>query len=417
MRTFKYIGLVVLAIIIWTAFIGYGTMDGFLLRSITSEDTSEAFIEAAQEKIEEDFVGNFAMMLIEDGEVAKTHFYSVDQPVNENTVFPVASISKWVTSFGIMKLVEQGKLDLDKPVDDYLTRWQLPESDFDNNKVTIRKLLSHSSGLVDDLGYNGFEPNEKVQTIEESLTKASDTDYSDGVAIVGYEPGSQYMYSGAGYTILQLLIEEITDLSFQEYMTKVVFQPLQMNNSTFVISEKPNLKLAPIYKNDGTTRPMNTFTALAAASLFTTTADLSKFVQASVSSNPVLRAETIATMIEPETFINEMGVYGLGPHLYSQNATDSKVIGHDGSGNDAINTAARIDLMSKDGIIILETGSYDIASSLADEWLFWKAGIADYVVIQRNKTFLFLLLGIGVIVIIGISIFIFKRNNRKRRLV
>ena len=162
---------------------------------------------------------------------------------------------------------------------------------------------------------------------------------------------------------------------------------------------------------------MNTFTALAAASLFTTTADLSKFVQASVSSNPVLRAETIATMTEAETFINEMGVYGLGPHLYSQNATDSRVIGHDGSGNDAINTAARIDLMSKDGIIILETGSYNIASSLADEWLFWKAGIADYVVIQRNKTFLFLLLGIGVIVIIGISIFIFKRNNRKRRLV
>ena len=68
-----------------------------------------------------------------------------------------------------MKLVEQGQLDLDKPIDDYLTRWHLPESEFDNRKVTIRRLLSHSAGLVDDLGYNGFGPIETIQTLEESL--------------------------------------------------------------------------------------------------------------------------------------------------------------------------------------------------------------------------------------------------------
>jgi len=207
MRTFKHIAFIFLAILIWTAFIGYGFIDGFLVRPIISEDTSEAFIQATKEKINEEFVGNFAMVLIENGKISKDFFYSIDQPVNKNTVFPVASISKWVTSFGVLKLVEQGKLDLDKPVDDYLTRWHLPESEFDNKKVTVRKLLSHSSGLIDDLGYDGFTPNETVQTIEESLTKASDTEYSYGVAKVGYEPGSEYMYSGAGYTLLQLLTD------------------------------------------------------------------------------------------------------------------------------------------------------------------------------------------------------------------
>ncbi len=185
MRIFKRITLVFLAILIWTAFIGYGFIDGFLLRPITSEDTSEAFIEAVKEKIADEYVGNLAMVLIENGKASKDFFYSIDKPVNEKSGFPIASISKWVTSFGILKLVEQGKLDLDKPIDEYLTRWNLPESEFDNKKVTIRKLLSHSSGLVDDLGYSGFTENEKVQTIEESLIKASDSPYSEGVAIVG----------------------------------------------------------------------------------------------------------------------------------------------------------------------------------------------------------------------------------------
>ncbi len=277
--------------------------------------------------MEEEFVGNLAMVLIENGKISKDFFFSVGQPVDGNSLFPVASISKWVTSFGILKLVEQGKLDLDKPIDDYLTRWHLPESEFDNNKVTIRLLLSHSSGLVDDLGYSGFKENEKIQTIEESLTKASDTDYSEGVARVGYEPGSEYMYSGAGYTILQLLIEEVSGQSFQEYMAQEVFAPLNMKNSTFILSESPNLHLVPIYKGDGETRQMNRFTTLAAASLITCTADLSKFLPPNVSSNNVLSPATINQMSTPETFINNIGVYGLGPHLYSQNDQNSNMMG------------------------------------------------------------------------------------------
>lgn len=412
MKILKRITLILVPILIWTSFIAYGFMDGFLLRPITANNTPEAFIEATKEKLNQQFVGNFAMTLIEDGKVAKNFFYSIDKPVTENTVFPVASISKWVTSFGVLKLVEQGKIALDKPIDDYLTRWHLPESEFDNSKVTVRKLLSHSSGLIDDLGYNGFLPNEPLQTIEESLTKASDTDYSEGVAVVGYNPGSKYMYSGAGYTILQLLIEEITGQSFQDYMTQAVFEPLKMENSTFVLSEKHNIKLAQIFKDDGTTRPMNKFTALAAASLFTTTADLAKFIEANITNNPVLSKETITKMSTPETFINNIGVYGLGPHLYSQNDKNSNIIGHDGSGNNAINTAARIDLKSKNGIIILETGNHNVASNLADEWMFWKAGIADYVVMHRNIPYLLTLLITGYLIIL-VSLFFYLKKNKK----
>ncbi|GAK97491.1 D-alanyl-D-alanine carboxypeptidase [Nonlabens tegetincola] len=132
-----------------------------------------------------------------------------------------------------------------------------------------------------------------------------------------------------------------------------------------------------------------------------------------MSKNPVLSSSTINEMATAETFIGTTGIYGLGPHLYSQNDKDSQIIGHDGSGNNAINTAARIDLKSKDGIIILETGNYDIASRMADEWIFWKAGIADYVVMQRNKSYLLTLLLVGYLLIIIGVIFIFKSSSKQ----
>ncbi|ARN71175.1 serine hydrolase [Nonlabens tegetincola] len=413
MKKIKRIALVLLALVIWTAFVGFGFIDGFLLRPITSKNTSDSFINATQDVVDQEFVGNFAMTLIENGEVSQEYFYAQQGNVDQNTVFPVASISKWITSFGVLKLVQQGNIDLDTPVDRYLTRWQLPDSDFDNNKVTVRRLLSHSSGLIDDLGYNGFAATDSIQTIEESLNKAADTDYSDGVAMVGVEPGSQYLYSGAGYTILQLLIEEVSGQPFTQYMKNEVLDPLEMYHSTFQYQDATNKQLAQVYKENGEVRPMNRFTALAAAGLYTTTHDLAKFLNANVSENPVLSSSTINEMATAETFIGTTGIYGLGPHLYSQNDKDSQIIGHDGSGNNAINTAARIDLKSKDGIIILETGNYDIASRMADEWIFWKAGIADYVVMQRNKSYLLTLLLVGYLLIIIGAIFIFKSSSKQ----
>lgn len=407
MKILKQVVSVIFVILIWVAFIGYGFINGFLLKPITFERTPKAFIEATKNKVNEEFVGNMAMTLIENGKIAENYFYSIGQPVNEYTIFQVASVSKWITAFGIMKLVEDGKLDLDQPIDNYLTRWHLPKSDFDNNGVTVRLLLSHSAGLVDDLGYNGFKPNEKVQTIEESLTKASDGYYPDAAARVGYEPGSKYMYSGAGYTILQLIIEEVSGQTFQDYMIQNVFEPLEMQYSTFILSEKSDLQLAQLFNEEGDIVEPLTFTALAAASLYTCTADLSKFMIANISDNPVLKNETITQMSESTTFINNIGVYGLGPHLYSQNDENSLIIGHDGSG-DALNTSARIDLQSRNGIIILERGNQNLASNLADEWMFWKAGIADFVVMQRNLPFLFKLFLIGALLITALSILIVR---------
>ncbi len=133
-----------------------------------------------------------------------------------------------------------------------------------------------------------------------------------------------------------------------------------------------------------------------------------------ISTNSVLTQQTLAKMCEPEAFRNGIGVFGLGPHLYGQNDKNSIIIGYDGaSGRPVINTAARIDLKFKNGIIVLEMGSHDLASTIADEWIFWKAGIADYVVMQRNIPSLSTILIKGYILLVGLSIFFIKNKNQR----
>jgi len=174
MKIVKYITLIVLILFVWTAIVYFGSGSGLLLKPITSGNTSTSFIEATKAKLENEFIGNLAMVLLEKGEVSKDFYYSIDEPIDKHTIFQMASVSKWVTAWGILALAQEGKLNIDHPVENYLSRWHLPDSEFDNSEVTIRNLLSHTSGLIDGLGYAGFTSEDSVQTLEESLTKAAD---------------------------------------------------------------------------------------------------------------------------------------------------------------------------------------------------------------------------------------------------
>lgn len=416
MRIFKYVTLTLLAIACWAVFIITGISEGFLLRSIAADDSPKTFAEATEELVKQEFVGNLALTLVRDGEVAHNYFYSKDQQIDEYTIYQMASVSKWVTAWGVLSLVQKGQLDLDKPVDDYLTRWHLPASDYDNRAVTARKLLSHTSGLVDGLGYLGFPKGKNIQTLEESLTKAADAIYSEGVAEVGYEPGSRYQYSGAGYTLLQLLIEEISGQSFQAYMTQEVFLPLGMKHSTFVLADSLDWQIATLYNKDESLSEPYIYTALAAASLYSCTHDMAKFLKAHVTENAVLSKQSLEEMTTATAFRNQIGIHGLGPSLLSGSDKNSYVIGHNGSNlKPQINTTARIDLVDGNGIVVMEMGNEGLATVIGDEWLYQQAGIADFVVIQRNKNSLIALFVAGLIIVIGTGIYFFRKRSRKRQ--
>lgn len=268
-------------IFLWAFIVFFGTLDGWWHQSLSRSDNPDRFFYEAKNEIQSAQLGSLVMALIEDGVVHDEYLFSIDKSVNRNTAFQVASLSKWVTAWGVMSLVEHGKLNLDRPVSDYLTRWNLPKGEFNNDDVTIRLLLSHTAGLTDGLGYSGFPPGTPIQSLEESLTRASDASpRANGEVKVGVKPGSKWIYSGGGYTLLQLLIEEVSGKSFQDYMTETIFQPLGMTNSTFVWDDVIHSNLATFYNEDISISTHYRYTSLAATSLYTSLNDLELFVQA-----------------------------------------------------------------------------------------------------------------------------------------
>ncbi|WP_445452500.1 serine hydrolase domain-containing protein [Flavobacterium sp. 25HG05S-40] len=423
-RFIKYTCVALVLSIVWAIVFINGLLNGWWHNPITKDKDTESFIAAVQQTTKKEFAGNFALAIMKDGVVEKEVFFSHDKPVDRNTIFQVSSLSKFITAVGVMKLVELGKIDLDTPVNQYLKRWQLPPSEFNNDLVTVRRLLSHTAGLTDGLGYNGFENKNSIQTLEASLTKAKDADKSSsGEVRVGIAPNTAWKYSGGGFTLLQLLVEERSGQSFNEFMTSNVFKPLNMQSSTYIVNDSLHSRLCGFYNADKTTAPQHYYTSLAATSLFTTLSDLETFFQIFLigkNGEPIGRQQ-----IKPETLKllreghwSEMGeaIYGLGTMLYLDIENGEDIFGHDGkSSNPAINTAIRINPVTGDGIIVLETGNPDLATRIASDWVFLKTGKVDTLLFSMlvGKSMKIALIGLVVILLVLIGV---ARWRKKRKL-
>ncbi len=408
-RFIRIASVTVIAIVCWAVMVFMGVSEGWLREPITASDSPDAFTVAAEKIVEEQSGGNIAVVLVEKGEVAGSHYYSTGSPVDQDSLFQVASLSKWLTAWGVLVLVEDGLIDIDAPVSQYLSRWQLPDSEFDHSGVTIGRLLSHTSGLDDSLGYNGFDTAEDLQTIESSLTRASDASPGkSGIVKVGNEPGSEWNYSGGGYTLLQLVIEEVSGLPFADHMKQRIFDPLGMTRTTFDHAQAIEMGLAENFAPDGRTEPFRWYTALGATSLFTSAADMAKFVslQGPEAIQSVLSKETIAMMAKSRASSLGADIWGLGVMLYAPNNQDGFIIGHDGNNEPAINTAVRVDPATGNGIVVLETGSALLATKIASEWVFWKTGNVDNLAFAMllDTMFLWILIGSVVILLFGIGI-------------
>lgn len=394
------------AMSLWTGMVFIGSSEGWWRTPITASASPDSFTGAVRKRINAEHTGNLGYILIENGRVTENFSVSSGAPVDDNSVYQVASLGKWLTAWGVMVLVEDGLIDLDAPVSKYLTRWQLPESGFDHSGVTVRRLLSHTSGLDDSLGYNGFDAKADVQTLEASLTRASDASQNkSGIVKVGIEPGSEWQYSGGGYTLLQLVIEEVSGLSFTDHMKSRVFEPLGMTRTTFDHDEAIALGLADNYTPDGNIEAFRRYTALAATSLFTSPADMAKFVeqQTQVDVQSVLSKAALDLIATPHASTLGADVWGLGAMLYAPNNRGSFIIGHDGNNEPAINTAVRFNPATGNGIVILETGSAILATELASEWVFWKTGNVDNLAFAMvlERTLSWILAGCAVILLMG----------------
>jgi CubicO group peptidase (beta-lactamase class C family) len=257
-------------------------------------------------------------------------------PVNEHTLFQAGSISKSITAFGALLLVQQGKISLDEDVNVYLKSWKVPENEFtQTEKVTLRRLLSHSAGTCVH-GFPGYPVDAPIPSITEILDGNKPLVNTDPVRVI-IEPGTEFRYSGGGTTIIQLLIEDITDEHFDAWMKKNVLNPLGMFESTFNQPLSPHHAKIAAYGHLQNGKKVegdwHLYPEMAAAGLWSTPTDLAKFIlyiQSALKQEKtkLLNFDSVKTMITKQRLLDKESLAGLG--LFIKYDAEDLVFHHNG---------------------------------------------------------------------------------------
>jgi CubicO group peptidase (beta-lactamase class C family) len=245
-----------------------------------------------------------SVAVIEDYDIAWARAWGLADreagtPATTETLFQAGSISKPVAATGALRMVEEGMLDLDTPVNEYLTSWQLPNNEFtEQTPVTIRRLLSHTAGTTVH-GFPGYAPWEPIPTIPQVLDGVPPA--NTAAVRVDIPPGTRVRYSGGGTTIVQLAVTDVSGEPFPDVMHRLVLEPARMVSSTYQ-NPLPAGRLpdaAAGYHQDGSAVPgkRHTYPEMQAAGLWTTASDLARFAIAMQNS---LR-EAPGGMLQPET--------------------------------------------------------------------------------------------------------------------
>lgn len=290
------------------------------------------------ERMKHHKVPGVSVAVINKGKIEWAKGYGVkeaggDDPVTPETLFQAASISKPVAALGALHLVDKDLIDLDAPVNDKLQSWKVPENEFtEKEKVTLRRLLTHSAGLTVH-GFPGYAVSKEIPTTVQVLDGEEPAN-TDPVR-VDILPGSQWRYSGGGYTVVQLLVADVSGMPFPEYMKETVLDPIGMVDSTFQqpLSPEKAALAASAHRANGKVinGQWHVYPELAAAGLWTTPSDLCRYaieLQKSIAgeSNKVISQEMAQKMLTPG-----IGDWGLGPSLSKPG--EAKSFSH-GGGNE-----------------------------------------------------------------------------------
>lgn len=311
------------------------------------------------ELMKKDGVPGLSIAVIRGGKTTWVHGFGTkeaqkSQPVSQDTVFEAASLSKPVFTYGVLKLVEQGKLGLDVPLTKYLPK-PFIAGDERLAKITARIVLSHRTGFPN-------WPND------------------DGVLIY-FTPGERFSYSGEGYIYLQRVVEQITGKPLNDYMREAVFSPLGMTNSSYVW--RPDFDSLTATGHDSNGKPTELAKpkdALAASTLNTTATDYARFLGA-VLNGKGLKPATLRQMEAPEIALDpecricikkgpkqlsKTLFWGLGWGIERKDGTD--MLWHWGD-NGSFKAFVMADPKTKSGVVMFANSEngLKIAKPLVDE--------------------------------------------------
>lgn len=245
------------------------------------------------------------------------------QKFEASTITRLASIAKPMTAIAVMQLVEQGLIDLDVPIQTYIPGYPKQEK----TQITARHLLSHTSGI------GGYKDGREAQTKKEYAH------LSDALVIFKdrdllFEPGTRYNYTTYGYTVLGVIVEKASGLSFGEYMQKNIWVKAGMMNTGVEKfgAKKPNQSSLYEQNSKGKTREgkeNNLSNRIPGGGVYTTLEDMLKFGNA-VINNVLVKESTMTLMRQHHSLEKEANGYGFGWFLYNPKPNEGAIIGHSG---------------------------------------------------------------------------------------
>ena len=288
-----------------------------LLPAITIKDQASSMTLA--DRMKHYKVPGVSIAVINDGKIEWAKGYGVTEvggstPVTTETMFQAASISKPVAAMGMLALVEKGQLSLDEDVNVKLKSWKVPDNDLTKEqKVTLRRLASHSAGLTVH-GFRGYAEGEDVPTTVQILDGQKPA--NSAPVRVDLLPGSRWRYSGGGITVMQLLMTETAGKPFPVLMRQLVLDKIGMKNSTYE-QPLPADKIANAafgHRSSGEILKgkRHTYPEMAAAGLWTTPTDLAKFAIEIQQSKAGKSNKVLSQAMTVQMLTKQSGDYGLG---------------------------------------------------------------------------------------------------------
>lgn len=269
----------------------------------------------------------------------------------DTTLTRIASIAKPMTAICIMQLVENGKLALDDEVQTYIKDYPRKSK----KVMTIRHLLTHSSGI------KGYKKSKEATSQKEypTLTEVSKVFRNRKLK---FDPGSGFLYTSYGYVLLGLIIEEVSGLTYEEYLRKNILEVAGMKNTAVEVFGKVYENKSVIYHMDNrkvkTPKQNNLSNRIPAGGLYSTVADLMKFGDA-VLNHKLISENSFNQMQEvgfPINYPSEGNPYGLGWSLYGPKDNFNAYIGHEG-GQYGGNTQLMLIPKLKSTIVVLSNTS------------------------------------------------------------
>lgn len=351
---------------------------------------------SVQQRMKQLNVPGVSVAVVKNGKLAWARVYGAantqsQRAVNEDTLFQAGSISKPIAALAALKLVDEGKIALDSDVNQYLKGWQVSgeKAQVDilkNNPVTLRHLLTHSGGLTVH-GFPGYPTGSDIPSTTDVLNGEGNTDR----VLVNMTPGTEFRYSGGGYTIMQKIVEDVTGQSFAEYTDDNILKPMGMNSSTYQHNLPKSLKnrASAAFDNEGKMfeQVYNDYPEKAAAGLWTTASDLAKYV---LHMQAIVRGDfddkeqvgILSKSIVEAMFTKHKADYGLGPQM--MDGDGQLLFGHGGK-NLGFTNFFKGFVYKGDGVIVMTNG--DNGGDLINEILttvseFYQLGFDKQTVLE-----------------------------------